>query len=168
MLCKNSIASIYHGKLINLVLIWEQTRMKYTKNKMLWYIKTIFFLVKHLNVVAECCLNWPFFHGALYCCVRYSNIECQDEIFKTYHKKYCSKGNGWNLVLDINFMTLNILKLDFSPIILEFFIYLRALSQIFVEKHEFHVILSYSKPKFRQLHVQYTYLHTTFTIFKNM
>ena len=115
MLCKNSIASIYHGKLINLVLIWEQTQMKLTKNKMLWYIKTIFFLVKHLNVVAECCLNWPFFHGALYCCVRYSNIECQDEIFKTYHKKYCSKGNGWNLVLEINFMTLNILKLDFFP-----------------------------------------------------
>ena len=53
--------------------------------KMLWYTKTIIFLVKRLKVVAKCCLNWIFFHGALYCCVRYSNIEYQDEIFKTYH-----------------------------------------------------------------------------------
>ena len=26
-----------------------------------------------------------FINDALYCCVRYSNIEYQDEIFKTYH-----------------------------------------------------------------------------------
>ena len=35
-----------------------------------------------------------FFHGdPLYCSVRYSNMEYQDEIFKTYRQKYCSKGN---------------------------------------------------------------------------
>ena len=26
-----------------------------------------------------------FFHGALYCCVRYSNLVCQDDIFKIQH-----------------------------------------------------------------------------------
>jgi hypothetical protein len=33
-------------------------------------------------------------YGALYCCVRYLNLEHQDELFKTYHQNYCSKGNG--------------------------------------------------------------------------
>ena len=32
-----------------------------------------------------------FFHGTLYCCVRYSNIEYQDEIFKTIIKSTAQK-----------------------------------------------------------------------------
>ena len=37
------------------------------------------------KVVSRGSLNWIVIHGALYCCVRYSNIKYQDEIFKTYH-----------------------------------------------------------------------------------
>jgi hypothetical protein len=46
--------------------------------------------------------------------------------------------------LDVDFMTLTILKLEFSFIFLDFIIYLRA-SQNFVENHHFNVILSYLK-----------------------
>ena len=52
--------------------------------KVLWYTETINFLVKRLKVVAKL-FNLDFFHGALYCCVMYSNIEYQDGIFKSYH-----------------------------------------------------------------------------------
>ena len=45
--------------------------------QILRYIKTIKFLFKHLKVVPKCCLK--FFHGTFYCCVRYSNIEYEDE-----------------------------------------------------------------------------------------
>ena len=47
--------------------------------------KTIIFLVKRLKVIAKCCLNWIFFHDTLYCCVTYSIMQYQDDIFKTYH-----------------------------------------------------------------------------------
>ena len=52
--------------------------------KMLWYTKTINFLVKCLKVVAKR-LNWMCFHCTLYCFIRHSNIEYQYKIFKTYH-----------------------------------------------------------------------------------
>jgi hypothetical protein len=57
--------------------------VKYTE-KGFWCIQIIIVLVKRLKVVAKCCLNWIFFHGALYCCVRYSTIEYQHKIFKIY------------------------------------------------------------------------------------
>ena len=83
----------------------------YKKNAMVGCSKTITFWVKHLKLVATCCLNWDFFHSALYCCVRYRNTKFQDEIqnlsLEAWFKWY------WlNLVLGIDFMTLNILKLD--------------------------------------------------------
>ena len=59
---------------------WSSAPKTKTKNKKLQYIKTINFLVKYLTLTANCCLI--FFHGALYCCVRYSNKEYQDEIFR--------------------------------------------------------------------------------------
>ena len=49
-----------------------------------------------------------------------------------------------NLILDVDFMTLNILKLDFFVMFLVFIIKFRATLQNFVEKHQFNVILSYS------------------------
>ena len=49
---------------------------------MSWYTKTIMVLVKLLKVATNCCLNWDFFYGTLYCCVKYSNIEYQDDISK--------------------------------------------------------------------------------------
>ena len=68
--------------------------VKYTEN-VLMYTNTIIFLVKRLTIIAKCCLNWIFiFHDALYYCARYVNIEYQNDIFKTYHQKYRSKGNG--------------------------------------------------------------------------
>ena len=56
------------------------------------------------------------FHDAIYCCVKYSIIEDQDAIFKTYNKKCCSKCKWLNIVLDVNFITLNIIKFDVSHI----------------------------------------------------
>ena len=58
--------------------------VKWTK-KMLRYTKTIVFWVKDLNVVAKCNSNWVSFHHDLCCCVEYSNIENQVEIFNNYH-----------------------------------------------------------------------------------
>ena len=54
------------------------------------------------------------------------------------------KSKWLNLVLNVNFMTLNVLKLDLF-IFLEFIIYLRASSQSLVENHNFYVDLSYFK-----------------------
>ena len=59
--------------------------------KLLRYTKIIIFLVKHLKVVAKHFLNWIYFHGTLYCCARYSNIEYQDEIFKNVSLKVLLK-----------------------------------------------------------------------------
>ena len=53
--------------------------------------------------------------------------------------------NWLSMVLDVDFMTLTILKLVFSFIFLELIIYLRASSQDFVENHQFDVVLWYFK-----------------------
>ena len=45
------------------------------------------------------------------------------------------KSKWWSLVLDVEFMTLIILKLDFPFIFLEFVVYLRVSLQNFVENH---------------------------------
>ena len=50
------------------------------------------------------------------------------------------KSKWLSMILDIDFMTLPILKMEFYFIILECIIYLRALSQNFVENHHFNVI----------------------------
>jgi hypothetical protein len=44
--------------------------------------------VKRLKQVEKCCFN---FHDALYCCVKYSNVECQYEIFKLLIKSNTQK-----------------------------------------------------------------------------
>ena len=59
----------------------------YYSASMVKWTKTVFqnliLLVKGLEVVAECCYNWGyFFQDDLYCCVKYSNVEYQVEIFK--------------------------------------------------------------------------------------
>ena len=51
------------------------------------------FFGQTLKIVAKCYLNWKekkFMSPSIV----YSNIKYQDEIFKTYHYKYYSKGNG--------------------------------------------------------------------------
>ena len=58
--------------------------VKYTET-ILQYTKSMIFFGKRLKVVAKCCLDLIFLHGVLYCYARYSNIEYQDEIFKSYH-----------------------------------------------------------------------------------
>ena len=55
------------------------------------------------------------------------------------------KSKWLSLVLDIDFMTLTILNLEFSFIFLEFIISLRASSQNFVENHQFNIIILYFK-----------------------
>ena len=76
------------------------------------------------------------------------------------------KSTWLNLVLNMDLMTLHVLKLEFFLFLfLEFIVYLRSPSQNFVENLHFDVILSY----FRQILVNYlfdiTYLHTTCIVF---
>ena len=91
---------------------------------MIQYIRTIFFWVKGLIVVARHCLNWISFHGDLSCCVEYSNVENQVEIFNTYHysdaqKQMVECGFGRRFH-DLNYFEVR-----------KFIIYLRASSQNF-------------------------------------
>ena len=62
----------------------EQAWSKYME-KMFHYTKTINCLGQTTKSSSKVLFKLDFFHGVLYCCVRYSNIKCQDEIFKTYH-----------------------------------------------------------------------------------
>ena len=66
------------------VVMLGVSMVKWTK-KMLRYTKTITFLVKGLKAIAKRCLNWICIHDDLCCCVEYSNVEHQVEIFNTYH-----------------------------------------------------------------------------------
>ena len=77
------------------------------------------------------------------------------------------KSKWLTMVLDIDFMTLTILMLEFSFIFIEFIIYLRAPSQNFVENHQFHVILPYFKQICDNHLFNITNLHTicTCTVF---
>ena len=70
-----------------------------------------------------------------------------------------------NLVLDVNFTTLNILKLEFYFVFFESIIYLKTSLQNFVEKHQFNVILSYFKQILESYLFNIIYLHTTCTVF---
>ena len=74
------------------------------------------------------------------------------------------KSTWSNLVLNINFMTLNSLVLEFF-VFLDFIVYLRSSSQHFVENHIFNVIISYFEQILDYYLVNITYLHTTCTIF---
>ena len=64
--------------------------VKWTK-KVPWYTKTIIFLVKGLRVVETYSLNWISFHGDVCCCVEYSNVENQVEIFNVIIKSDAKK-----------------------------------------------------------------------------
>ena len=64
--------------------------VKWTK-KVLRYTKTIIFLVKGLKVVVKRCLNWISFHDYIRCCVEYSNVENQTEIFNNIIKSDAQK-----------------------------------------------------------------------------
>ena len=75
------------------------------------------------------------------------------------------KSKWLSLVLDVDFMTLTLLKLEFSFIFLEFIVYLRASSQNFVENHQFNIILSYFKQILDSHLFNITFLHTTYTVF---
>ena len=79
--------------------------------------------------------------------------------------KVLLKSKWLSLVLDVDFMTLTNLELEFSFIFLEFIIYLRATSQNFVENHQFNIILMYFKQILDSHLFNITYLHTTCTVF---
>ena len=75
------------------------------------------------------------------------------------------KSKWFNLVLDIDFMTLNILKLDFFCIFLELIINMRASSQNFVENHQFNVSLLYIMQNLDSCLFKIAYLHIICTTF---
>ena len=82
---------------------------------MLWYTKTIVFWVKSLNIVAECCLNWIFFNGALYCCVRYkyqiSNMKMRSSkiIIKNIAQKVMAKSSLGHRFHDLRYFEVGFL-----------------------------------------------------------
>ena len=54
-------------------------------------IKTIIVLVKGLEVIAKCCLNWISSHDDLCCCAEYLNVENQVESYNTCHQSDAQK-----------------------------------------------------------------------------
>jgi hypothetical protein len=92
----------------------------------LWYIKTIIFSGQMPKSSSKVLLKLDFFFmtpsiGVLDTQFRISR--CDLQIFSL---KVILKREWLNLVLDVHFMTLNILKLDFVFIFFEFIINLRA------------------------------------------
>ena len=86
--------------------------VKWTKI-MLQYTKTIVVLVKGMKVEAKCCWDWFFFSWwpLLLCKIlkcRISNWE-----LKNFSSKVILKSKWLNLIIDVDFMTLRILKLEF-------------------------------------------------------
>ena len=75
------------------------------------------------------------------------------------------KSKWLSTIVDVNFMTWIILKLDSSFMFLEFISYCRASSKNFVEIHQFYVIVSYFKQILDNHLFNVTYLHNTCTIF---
>ena len=67
--------TIYWLSLILTLIIWSSgaSTIEY-KEKVLRYTKIIIVVVKHLKVVANCCLNW-IFHIALHGYAKYYNIK---------------------------------------------------------------------------------------------
>ena len=78
--------------------------------------------------------------------------------------KVMLKSKWLSLVLNVDFMTLTILKLDFFSIFLESIVFLKAMSQNLVEKPSINVILSYFRHLDSRL-LNITYLHITCTVF---
>ena len=139
--------------------------VKWTK-KMIRCTKVIIFLVTCLKVVAKCCLNYNSFHDDLRCCVQWI-LKCRKSSWDLQYLslKVMLKSKWLSLVLDVDFMTLASLNLEFSFIFLEFIISLRASSQNFVENHQFRLILSYFKQILDNHLFDITYLPTTCTVF---
>ena len=69
--------------LMDIIQEWGASTVMYMKN-MFQYTKTIIFWVKRLKY-QQVLFELDCFHGALYCCARYSIVQYQDVIFKTYH-----------------------------------------------------------------------------------
>ena len=67
-----------------MVLLMGVITIKYT-GKVLHYTKTQLFLGETLKSSSKVLFKLDCFDASLYCCVRYSNIEYQGEVFKTYH-----------------------------------------------------------------------------------
>jgi hypothetical protein len=83
----------------------------------LWNTKTIYLLVKGPKVVAKCSLNCFVFHDGLYCCVRYSSVDYQVEILKTYHQRVMLKSTWSNIGSNINSWPQIFLKLEIFHIL---------------------------------------------------
>ena len=99
------------------------------------------------EVAAKRCLNWTSFHDDLCCCMVYSTVENRVEILNTISKSDVQK-QMVESSLDVDFMTLTILKLGFSFTFLVFNIYFITSTNYFVEIDRFNVIWSYFKQIF--------------------
>ena len=143
---------------------WGASMVKCTK-KVLRYTKTTQCFGHMPKRSSKLLFELDFFHGNLYCCVKSSNIECQNEIFKTYHGKWYSKemakfGTGRKLC------DLKHIKVGFFSNSLEFIINLRASLQKLIEIHHFNIyFLSYLKQNWNNYLFNITYLHTTCIVF---
>ena len=77
------------------------------------------------------------------------------------------KSKCLNLILDIDFMTLKILKLEFFYIPWIHYLLVVIITN-FVGNHQFNVILLYLKNNLENYLLNITYLHTTCIVFLNM
>ena len=130
--------------------------------KALRYTKTIIF-VRSLKVVAKRCLNWISFHDDLCCCVEYSNVETQVEIFNILIVKRDAQKQMVESHFGCRFHDLNYFEVGIFfhiPWIL-----LEGIITKLCENHQFHVILSYFKQILDNHLFNITYLHTTCTVF---
>ena len=105
------------------------------------------FLVKRLNEVAECCLKWGFFfHSALFCYVRDSNVDVKMRssklIIKSIAQEAMTDSSFGHRFHDLKYFEVGFVFF----IILEFFYKLEStITKNSRRKHKFDVILSYFK-----------------------
>ena len=130
--------------------------VKWTKI-VLWYTKAMVFLGQRSKGCCKVLFEMDSFSWSpLLCGVEYSNVEYQIEIFKTRQMlKVMLKSKWLSKVLDVNFTTLSILKLDFFFHIPWLRYPLRASSQNFVEKPSILCNFIVFWTSFRQMIVRY-------------
>ena len=132
---------------LNLFELYSYASMIKCTKKALWCLKTFIFFSQMSKVVANCCLHYIFSW-----CPSIVVLSAQDRIsrwnLQNSSMKIMPKSKWLNLVLDVNFTTLNILKLKFSCISLNPFKTWGHHQLFWVENHtfnEFYHVISKSK-----------------------
>ena len=133
--------------------------------KVLLYTKTIIFLVHGHKSSSKGLFKLDFFFMMTFVVVLNTQLWKSSWDLQCLSLKVMLKSKWLSMLLDVDFMTLTISKLEFSFIFLVFIVYLRASLWNFVENHQFYVILSYYKQILDNHLFNIPYMHTTCTVF---